>query len=70
MPALVRFTAALLGAAALAAVAAASAAAVPSGPALISKDQHVSVPVLAVTDVGDLTKLALLGQDFAGLLGR
>ncbi|MEV8100379.1 hypothetical protein [Kitasatospora sp. NPDC085879] len=61
--------AALLGASALtgpAAVAAGSTA-YPEP----SKQEHLyTVPVAGITDVGDLTKLGLLGYDFAGLLGH
>ncbi|WP_371494202.1 hypothetical protein OG871_03750 [Kitasatospora sp. NBC_00374] len=52
-------TAALLAAA----LAATSAAATPA------YREHTAIPVGAVTDLGDLTTLARLGYDFAGLLG-
>ncbi|MFI9273297.1 hypothetical protein ACIGXM_21630 [Kitasatospora sp. NPDC052896] len=68
-------TGALLGAVTLAAVPAAVAAntttslpaisTAPSGPSA-----HQSVPVGAITDVGDLTKVAYLGPELTGLLGR
>ncbi|MFB7668085.1 hypothetical protein ACFC1R_29890 [Kitasatospora sp. NPDC056138] len=61
---------ALIGAAALLVGTAATAAAVPSGPDPIDKQQHLSIPVLAVTDIGDLVKVANLGHDLAGLLGQ
>ncbi|TWG01485.1 hypothetical protein [Kitasatospora viridis] len=36
-----------------------------------SKQEHLyTIPVGAVTDLGDLTKVSLLGQDFAHLLGQ
>ncbi|MFJ1706052.1 hypothetical protein [Kitasatospora sp. NPDC088346] len=54
-------TAALL--AATAALAAGPAAATPA------HREHTAIPVGAVTDLGDLTTLARLGYDFAGLLG-
>ncbi|MEV7182079.1 hypothetical protein [Kitasatospora sp. NPDC093679] len=60
---------ALLGASALTAVPAGAAGntAYPEP----SKQEHLyAVPVAGITDVGDLTKLALLGHDFAGLLGH
>ncbi|MER8185049.1 hypothetical protein [Kitasatospora sp. NPDC094015] len=53
----------LLGAVAPATTGAAAAAEQPVA-------QHQSIPVLAVTDLGDLTTIANLGRDFAGLLGR
>ncbi|MCC9311640.1 hypothetical protein LN042_32020 [Kitasatospora sp. RB6PN24] len=60
--------AALLAAALLAAVGPATATTDDPAP---SKQGHpYSIPVGGITDLGDLTKLANLGTDFAGLLGR
>ncbi|MCX5215080.1 hypothetical protein OG689_38465 [Kitasatospora sp. NBC_00240] len=48
-----------------------AATAVPAESVAPSKQEHTySIPVLAVTDVGDLTKVANLGTDLAGLLGH
>ncbi|WP_329571844.1 hypothetical protein [Kitasatospora sp. NBC_01266] len=63
-------TGVLLTAAALAGTASACAAGDPAYPAP-SKQQHTySIPVGGITDLGDLTKLANLGTDFAGVLGH
>ncbi|WP_329493046.1 hypothetical protein [Kitasatospora herbaricolor] len=60
---------ALLLAAAL--TAASDATAAPADTVAPSRQEHTySIPVLAVTDVGDLTKIANLGTDLAGLLGH
>ncbi|MFE9428547.1 hypothetical protein ACFYNO_37010 [Kitasatospora sp. NPDC006697] len=61
-------TAALLGAAAL--LAAAGPAAAADYPAPSKQGHTYSIPVGAITDLGDLTKVANLGTDVAGLLGR
>ncbi|MDH6108784.1 Spy/CpxP family protein refolding chaperone [Kitasatospora sp. MAP12-15] len=67
------FAGALLGAAAVLA-AAATAAAVGTNPSAYPAPSHqehtYSIPVGAVTDLGDLTKIANLGSDVAGFLGH
>ncbi|MGF1430546.1 hypothetical protein [Kitasatospora sp. LaBMicrA B282] len=65
-------TGALLAAATLAGTAAVWAAAGdPASYPAPSKQEHLyAIPVGAITDLGDLTKVSLLGNDFAGLLGQ
>ncbi|WP_371477815.1 hypothetical protein [Kitasatospora sp. NBC_00315] len=58
---------AVLGAVALAAGTPAAAAA---DPAPARQEHTYSIPVGAITDLGDLTKVANLGSDLAGLLGH
>ncbi|WP_431683457.1 hypothetical protein [Kitasatospora sp. KL5] len=71
MPVLARtaVAAALFGAATVAGTAAAAAAGNAAYPAPSKQEHLYTVPVGGVTDLGDLTKLGLLGYDFAGLLG-
>jgi hypothetical protein len=58
----------LLGSALLAATGPAAAVDQPGQP---TKPGHpYSIPVGAITDLGDLTKVANLGNDLAGLLGH
>ncbi|MFD9128679.1 hypothetical protein [Kitasatospora sp. NPDC059571] len=59
----------LLGASALAGCTAAAAAGNPAYPAPSKQDHLYAIPVAGITDIGDITKLGLLGNDFAGLLG-
>ncbi|GAA5021922.1 hypothetical protein [Kitasatospora paranensis] len=61
---------ALLGAAALAATPTASAAGGAAYPAPSKQEHLYTIPVGGIADVGDLTKVSLLGYDFAGLLGH
>ncbi|MFF7636082.1 hypothetical protein ACFZB9_23485 [Kitasatospora sp. NPDC008050] len=62
----------LLGTAVLAAAggAAAATAGDPNYPAPSKQEHTYSIPVGAVSDLGDLTKVANLGTDFAALLGH
>ncbi len=41
-----------------------------SDPAPVRDEHTYSIPVGAVTDLGDLTKLGNLGSDLAGFLGH
>ncbi|GAA1250948.1 hypothetical protein GCM10009665_47040 [Kitasatospora nipponensis] len=61
---------ALLGTAVLAAAATATAAGNPAYPAPSRQEHTYSIPVGGISDVGDLTKVANLGSDLAGLLGH
>ncbi|MCX4744307.1 hypothetical protein OG455_02050 [Kitasatospora sp. NBC_01287] len=64
------FTGALLIAAGLAAATSASAAGTTAYPAPSKQEHTYSIPVGGISDLGDLTKVANLGTDFAGLLGH
>ncbi len=68
----IRFTltGALLCTAALAAATAASAAGSSAYPAPSRQEHLYTIPVGAITDLGDLTKVATLGQDLASLVGH
>ncbi|MEY9946660.1 hypothetical protein [Kitasatospora sp. GAS1066B] len=68
----IRFTVtgALLAAAGLAGAASARAAGNPAYPAPSKQEHTYSIPVGGITDLGDLTKVANLGTDFAGVLGH
>lgn len=59
--------AALLGAATLAATTSASAAAYPAPD---PQGHTYSIPVGAISDLGDLTKVANLGSELGGLVGH
>jgi hypothetical protein len=55
----------------LTALAAATAPAMAADSPIPSKQEHLyTIPVGAITDLGDLTKIGILGYDFAGLLGQ
>jgi len=61
----------LLASAVLAATTTAAAAAdTPADPAPSRQEHTYSIPVGAITDLGDLTKIGNLGHDLAGLLGH
>ncbi|GAA0675844.1 hypothetical protein GCM10010193_31100 [Kitasatospora atroaurantiaca] len=66
----IALTGALLATAALAATTTAAAADTPADPAPSRQDHTYSIPVGAITDLGDLTKIGNLGHDLAGLLGH
>lgn len=61
---------ALLAAAALAGTPAAWAAGDTAYPAPSKQEHLYTIPVGGIADLGDLTKVGLLGYDFAGLLGH
>ncbi|GAB2719248.1 hypothetical protein [Kitasatospora kifunensis] len=65
-------TTVLLGTALLAATGGAVAATAgdPAYPAPSKQEHTYSIPVGTISDLGDLTKVANLGTDFAALLGH
>lgn len=68
LPVRITLACAVLGVAALAATATATAADTAAHPAPSHQGHTYSIPVGAITDLGDLTKISNLGSDLAGLL--